>query len=85
MWFLVSDFDPSEKSFYDSLETKMESVIEKLMATSKGNSSYFSVLLLLLCLRHGHGTYSIKFLFLQQVSDLFFCNACNHPILGCSY
>ena len=47
------DFDPSEKFFYDSLETKMESVIEKLMATSKGNSSYISVLLLLLRLRQG--------------------------------
>ncbi|KAF8804390.1 hypothetical protein BYT27DRAFT_7143491 [Phlegmacium glaucopus] len=45
------NFDPSEKFFYDSLETKMESVIEKLMATSKGNSSYISVLLLLLRLR----------------------------------
>ena len=47
------DFDPSEKSFYDSLESKMESVIEKLMASSKGNSSYLSVLVLLLRLRQG--------------------------------
>ena len=46
------DFDPFEKSFYDSLESKMESVIQKLMASSKGNS-YFSVLLLLLRLRQG--------------------------------
>ena len=47
------DFDPSEKSFYDSLESKMESVIENLMATTKGNNNYFSVLLLLLRLRQG--------------------------------
>ena len=47
------DFDPSEQNFYDSLETKMQSVIEDLMATSKGNNSYFSVLLLLLRLRQG--------------------------------
>ena len=46
-------FDPSEKYFYDSLESKMESVIEKLMATSKGNNNYISVLLLLLRLRQG--------------------------------
>ena len=45
------DFDPSELNFYDSLETKMQSVIEKLVATS--NNSYFSVLLLLLRLRQG--------------------------------
>ncbi|TFK32090.1 SNF2 family N-terminal domain-containing protein [Crucibulum laeve] len=44
-------FDEDEKSFYDALEGKMESVIEKLMANSKGNSSYISVLLLLLRLR----------------------------------
>jgi SNF2 family DNA or RNA helicase len=47
------DFDPSEKIFYDSLETKMKSVIEKLMETTKGNNNYFSVLLLLLRLRQG--------------------------------
>ena len=47
------NFDPSEQYFYDSLETKMETVIEKLMATSKGNNSYISVLLLLLRLRQG--------------------------------
>ena len=29
------DFDPSVQNFYDSLETKMKTVIEKLMATSK--------------------------------------------------
>ncbi|KAF9011925.1 SNF2 family N-terminal domain-containing protein [Cyathus striatus] len=44
-------FDSDEKAFYDSLENKMESTIEKLMETSKGNSSYISVLLLLLRLR----------------------------------
>ncbi|KAF8960935.1 SNF2 family N-terminal domain-containing protein [Flammula alnicola] len=47
---VTCDFDDSERQFYDSLETKMESVIEKLMA-SKGGSSYMSVLLLLLRLR----------------------------------
>lgn len=71
------DFDPSEKAFYDSLESKMESVIQKLMASSKGNSSYFSVLLLLLRLRQGTVIKSL----LQQVSDLSLCKACNHPIL----
>lgn len=55
----------------------MESVIEKLMATSKGNSSYISVLLLLLRLRQGA---FIKFLS-QEVLWLLFCKACNHPIL----
>lgn len=44
------DFDSSERAFYDSLETKMEGVIEKLMST-KGGNSYISVLLLLLRLR----------------------------------
>ena len=46
-------FDTSEQAFYDSLENKMESMIEKLMANSKGNSNYMSVLLLLLRLRQG--------------------------------
>jgi len=44
-------FDASEQAFYDSLENKMENMIEKLMANSKGN--YISVLLLLLRLRQG--------------------------------
>lgn len=44
-------FDSSEKAFYDALENKMESVIEKIMAQSK--NSYISVLLLLLRLRQG--------------------------------
>ncbi|KAG6865601.1 hypothetical protein C0991_001025 [Blastosporella zonata] len=43
------DFDPSEQVFYNSLENKMESVIEKLMGNGKNN--YISVLLLLLRLR----------------------------------
>ncbi|KAF9467200.1 SNF2 family N-terminal domain-containing protein [Collybia nuda] len=44
-------FDPSEQAFYDGLENKMEDVIEKLMAQSKGKNNYISVLLLLLRLR----------------------------------
>ncbi|KAF8065081.1 SNF2 family DNA-dependent ATPase [Lyophyllum atratum] len=44
-------FDSSEKAFYEALEGKMESVIEKLMANNKGKSNYISVLLLLLRLR----------------------------------
>jgi len=44
-------FDSSELAFYNALENKMEVVIEKLMARSKGNSAYMSVLLLLLRLR----------------------------------
>lgn len=71
------DFDPSEKSFYNALESKMESVIEKLMASSKGNSSYMSVLLLLLRLRQG----TVYHFLLQQFFDFIFCKACNHPIL----
>lgn len=43
------EFDSYEHAFYESLESKMESVIEKLMG-SKGNN-YISVLLLLLRLR----------------------------------
>lgn len=46
-------FDPSEQAFYDALEGKMESMIEKLMAQSKGKNNYISVLLLLLRLRQG--------------------------------
>ncbi|KAF8872465.1 SNF2 family N-terminal domain-containing protein [Infundibulicybe gibba] len=42
-------FDSSERAFYDALEGKMESVIEKLMG--KGGSNYIGVLLLLLRLR----------------------------------
>lgn len=47
------DFDASERAFYNALETKMESVVEKLMKQSgkTGGSSYISVLLLLLRLR----------------------------------
>ncbi|KAK2460825.1 hypothetical protein APHAL10511_007295 [Amanita phalloides] len=44
-------FDPAEQVFYKALETKMSDTLEKLMATTKGNSSYISVLLLLLRLR----------------------------------
>ncbi|KAF9453312.1 hypothetical protein P691DRAFT_658741 [Macrolepiota fuliginosa MF-IS2] len=43
-------FDASERAFYDSLETKMDDVLEKLMNQEKGNK-YISVLLLLLRLR----------------------------------
>jgi SNF2 family DNA or RNA helicase len=46
-------FDSSEQAFYDGLENKMEDVIEKLMAQSKGKNNYISVLLLLLRLRQG--------------------------------
>ncbi|KAF8153019.1 SNF2 family N-terminal domain-containing protein [Crassisporium funariophilum] len=43
------EFDPSEEVFYNSLENRMEDVIEKLM--EQGKSNYMSVLLLLLRLR----------------------------------
>lgn len=47
-------FDSSEKAFYDALETKMETVVEKLMADEGGaKNKYMSVLLLLLRLRQG--------------------------------
>jgi SNF2 family DNA or RNA helicase len=46
-------FDDSESQFYNALESKMEGVIEKLMSSGQGNSSYISVLLLLLRLRQG--------------------------------
>lgn len=46
-------FDSSEQAFYDGLENKMEDVIQKLMAQSKGKNNYISVLLLLLRLRQG--------------------------------
>lgn len=45
-------FDASERTFYTSLETKMDDVLEKLMNQEKG-SKYISVLLLLLRLRQG--------------------------------
>ncbi|KAJ2919706.1 hypothetical protein MD484_g704, partial [Candolleomyces efflorescens] len=44
-------FDPHEKTFYESLEQKMETVLDKLMANSNGGGNYMSVLLLLLRLR----------------------------------
>ncbi|KAF5323139.1 hypothetical protein D9611_009212 [Ephemerocybe angulata] len=46
-------FDAHEKNFYESLETKMETVLDKLMkdANGKGGGAYMSVLLLLLRLR----------------------------------
>ncbi|KAK7038089.1 SNF2 family DNA-dependent ATPase [Favolaschia claudopus] len=45
-------FMPSEQAFYSALETKMESVIEKIMRQSGGGgSAYIGVLLLLLRLR----------------------------------
>lgn len=47
-------FDAHEKFFYESLETKMEGVLEKLLAETKGGGgNYMSVLLLLLRLRQG--------------------------------
>lgn len=50
---VTCEFDEGEREFYVSLETKMESVIEKLMKNNKGGSNYMSVLLLLLRLRQG--------------------------------
>ncbi|KAJ6531254.1 SNF2 family N-terminal domain-containing protein [Mycena capillaripes] len=46
-------FDPSEKAFYNALETKMEGVMEKIIQQSAngGGSAYIGVLLLLLRLR----------------------------------
>ncbi|KAF5384216.1 hypothetical protein D9615_003378 [Tricholomella constricta] len=44
-------FDSAEQAFYEALEGKMESVIEKLMAQGQGKNNYISVLLLLLRLR----------------------------------
>ena len=46
------EFDASEKEFYGALEAKMEDVVEKLMASTKGNK-YIGVLTLLLRLRQG--------------------------------
>lgn len=52
-------FDSDEKMFYESLEQKMESVLDKLMSNSNGGSNYMSVLLLLLRLRQGMGFRSL--------------------------
>lgn len=48
-------FDASEAGFYKSLETKMESTLDKLMSdkSKSAGSNYMSVLLLLLRLRQG--------------------------------
>ena len=48
-------FDASEANFYKSLETKMESTLDKLMSdkNKSAGSNYMSVLLLLLRLRQG--------------------------------
>jgi SNF2 family DNA or RNA helicase len=71
------DFDPAEKAFYDALEKKMGIVLEKLMSSSKnGNSSYISVLLLLLRLRQGENMTKGGF-----ESDAHVQIACNHPEL----
>lgn len=67
-------FDASEKNFYDSLETKMESVVEKLMATNKGKNNYISVLLLLLRLRQGIFIY-----FFSHQVWLLFCKPATTP------
>lgn len=45
-------FDPSEQEFYNALEGKMESMIEKLMNSQQGNR-YIGALVLLLRLRQG--------------------------------
>lgn len=70
-------FDTSESQFYDALESKMEGVIEKLMSSGQGNSSYISVLLLLLRLRQGTSLIGITTSRLINYSPA----ACNHPIL----
>lgn len=71
-------FDDSERDFYDSLESKMESVIEKLMDNSKGGNNYISVLLLLLRLRQGQWfRVFVLVLDTEHVCVL----ACNHPML----
>jgi SNF2 family DNA or RNA helicase len=71
------DFDPAEKAFYDALEKKMGTVLEKLMSSSKnGNSAYISVLLLLLRLRQGEIVTAGGF-----GSDANVQIACNHPEL----
>ena len=48
-------FDPQEKVFYESLETKMQETLEKILEKQgQGNGSvYISVLLLFLRLRQG--------------------------------
>lgn len=48
-------FDAAEKSFYNALEGKMESTLDKLMSdkSKSAGSNYMSVLLLLLRLRQG--------------------------------
>jgi len=71
------DFNASERSFYDALETKMEDVIEKLMKNSKGGSNYIGVLTLLLRLRQG-GSLVINS---SPESCAHISEACNHPIL----
>ena len=50
------EFDSAEQEFYTALETKMEAVLQKLMASDTGNRAYMSVLLLLLRLRQGKRT-----------------------------
>lgn len=70
-------FDSSEQAFYDGLENKMEDVIEKLMAQSKGKNNYISVLLLLLRLRQGLST--LTAVVIGRLNKLF--PACNHPVL----
>lgn len=69
-------FDTSEKAFYDALEGKMESVIEKLMSKNGNGSNYMSVLLLLLRLRQGASTGRPLDIRLTRYTP-----ACNHPLL----
>jgi SNF2 family DNA or RNA helicase len=68
-------FDSVEQEFYNALETKMSETLEKLMATKSGNSSYISVLLLLLRLRQG------ELIHFTEISADEFWSACNHPVL----
>jgi SNF2 family DNA or RNA helicase len=53
-------FDASERTFYESLENKMDEVLEKLLNQDKGNK-YISVLLLLLRLRQGMQSIFVHF------------------------
>lgn len=69
-------FDRSEQAFYDALESKMESVIEKLISSEKAN--YISVLLLLLRLRQGLSFTADS---LTYCHPYCFSSACNHPSL----
>lgn len=46
-------FDPDEREFYEAIENKVESTLEKFLKNGEASRNYTSMLVLLLRLRQG--------------------------------